>query len=1277
MSESKSPITRVRLLVPSEEYEFERLVVAVAKKKFRSEHFQPYGRRGQTQHGIDVRGREDDNPLKSVVLQAKCYDPKFEYSVGAIRTHVEKAKKGEVPFSTFIWATTLSRDAAMQKEADVLSTELSTVDNPVNVLVWSWGEFTDFAHDDDAIMHLITGNHPQHETPKRAIEIDESENAVASALTIEPVTAQQFAQLAQVAADYSQDGRLGPLWETLSKQALKTPCSTLKIVQDTLAQEQNLSAVDISRAKGLMGNCYLALSEWDEATRLYVEAYNVTPKRTASIANYALALGLREQFDELQRLTAEELIDESADNSKLAFMAFHFLKDLSLIPERYHSDDKIKLDILELERTTKGFEETVAELREIKNRLPEDIRAREALASFLLDRVISGEFKLSSQDFGEDRRGDLDECETIYRELWQEISGPSYEEFLLDISIPHNYSVALRIGGKFKDACAVLAEAFKRRSQSPALALQYGICLLEIDGEISKDVLEALDESADARRVKMRHAIDNGEWVEAITQLDVLDEIGDASERGFLLGIRHIAEVNQLSGEAQQEKLDDVLSNASDDVRELVMLTQLARRFGKRKAEEELYDRAVLNFNEGDEFISRIALAHEARHHDDNDTIFRLLEDHIDYSRNTEQLQLLCEISGSEFPIRERGRRVYAKLSDSLKALPRYQYYEAVFLENSDDAESARRLWSKLYEVAPDLRSWIGLWRTSAKLGDAARQKHLLKNDPMSLKGNLHEGMELAHILWLSGKAEEAVSVAERTIRSPGALKSPHVTARFTTFFLGRDDIVIENSEVVEVGAYVEFSSKNGDSLEGVIGSESDMRWGKALNSENRVVKQALGRRKGETFTVSNAMQDVEWTINEIQSELLRIIRYVPSVHEMDFGDDALIFNMSMPDNDVSAVIDIVRRGGERRDNLVNTIIERNIPLAFAAELNRTGPLSLAGAFEMSGRDFPTSVGLSNIFLDAYSVAMRSKDGIVIDSVTIQTAMRVGVLEELAHKFGPVRVSAMSMKEMREKVLELKQTGGGERMTLAAQGEQVFRDVIEKDDLAALIEKMESDLRRIEELCEIENVVFPDTENEALALLMSNAPLIASIISLSLQHQIPILSEDRNLRAWVKGLSGQDGFWLNPALKVMRDEETYSNESYAKAVAGFSALRHRHVSIDGQVLCDAFDLSVDNEISPEFHQLCNELGGENADAPSHANVAVYALNHVLLQDGLSYIGKQAASHLIGCILAGACGVRFREILSEVYSRSPRHVQAYISEYMAGHFYYSLLEDKKQ
>ena len=1272
----KSPITRVRLPTPSNEDEFEKLVCGVAKIKFGSDSFQQYGRRGQKQHGIDVIGNEDDDNLRCVVLQAKCYNPTNTYSVGEIKTHVEAAVKHEIKFVKFIWATTLDRDTKMQDEAKEVTTWLIEQGYPTGtqVIIWSWHEFTDFAHENTNIYRLIDPVSESQRAELLGKDTSQSDESVSLAPTMSIEFTEQLSALMEISRDHAESGLLGPTWKQLSKQTTKRPLQTIRDVDGLLSDEITaLGDVDKSRAAGIKGHCYLVLQEHNEAVRCFQEAYALTPDRDASKANFAISLGIENKLDELRKFAGKHL-SNSQPNEFLAANVLYFLKDTSFIPDTCLTSERVRITKLENERDSRTLEKNIADLREFLGDYPKSQRAKIELASILLEKVLGGEQFIAPEDLGAERREAMNECEGIYEALWSELNADENEDVLLDVSVPHNLAVVLRINGKYNRALDVLKRSLELRKNSSVLALQYAVCLIESDQPVPDNVIELLDESRDSYRIRLKSSLNEGCWEDVLGYIKTLRSMTGDDESGFLNGIEQIARISALEGKERDRALESALTSDTSDVRELVLLIQLARRFGNEVAETELFERAKESFDETSPIEARYALAHEARHHNDKDMIFDLLETHIDYTRDSEHLRLLAETAAEEFPSRERDRRVFQNIDEHLYSIERYQYSRAVYFENAGRLEDARDAWGNLHRTNPSLKSWLGLFRTSSKLNDNLRQRHLLEqNDLLELRGSVLEQIALAHLFMEIKQYDRAKDIAVKAMKSPGAMKLPRATAQFTTLFLMRGDIPLENKETVQVGAYVKMNDGMGDVLEGIIGTEKDFRWGKALDTENHIIRSAFGKKAGDTIEMPGPIKTTTWTIELVQSEWLRMVQYIPTIHEIDFGPDALIFRMKMVDGDVSDILDLVKRDASARDDLLDTLISQNIPITFAADAKKTGPLSIAAGFEFSGKDFPVATGMPPSFEQACQNVQKIKNGIAVDSFTLMTVMRLGVLADIAERFGPLYIPSICLNEMRDK-LKMLSISNGDQMTLSAKGEQVYRDVVEKDAMPSLIQQLESDMVLIEKYCQIENVVFPDTENDVFQHLMATAPITASIISLSVEKQVPLLCEDMNLRSWAINLGAPQGFWLNVALWVLRHEEAIEVQKMVKGYAGLSALGHRHLSIDAYILIDAFTMRKNEEDKLEFDQLVTELGGEKADIPSHVNVAEIAMSAILKMTGDCQGNAKAASSILKQLFRGANKDQLRNYVKEfILRKPPMIVQKHLKSYLIGHFLLPLLE----
>jgi hypothetical protein len=104
-----SPST-AKLPIPKSWDEFEDIISDMAKECFKDPLAVRYGRTGQGQDGVDIYG--NSTKLKNFGIQCKNVS---KLSNAEVEVEVKKAELFESPLAVFIIATTLSRDASLQK----------------------------------------------------------------------------------------------------------------------------------------------------------------------------------------------------------------------------------------------------------------------------------------------------------------------------------------------------------------------------------------------------------------------------------------------------------------------------------------------------------------------------------------------------------------------------------------------------------------------------------------------------------------------------------------------------------------------------------------------------------------------------------------------------------------------------------------------------------------------------------------------------------------------------------------------------------------------------------------------------------------------------------------------------------------------------------------------------------------------------------------------------------------------------------------------------------
>jgi len=123
---------------PADFSEFENLCCDLWRRIWQDPTAQRNGRRGQSQHGVDVFGREKGRP---VGLQCKTKDELTgsKLAIGEIKRVVAEAEEFEPSLSCFTVATTALRDATLQKKVRELS-ELRQAQGKFSITVQFWDD---------------------------------------------------------------------------------------------------------------------------------------------------------------------------------------------------------------------------------------------------------------------------------------------------------------------------------------------------------------------------------------------------------------------------------------------------------------------------------------------------------------------------------------------------------------------------------------------------------------------------------------------------------------------------------------------------------------------------------------------------------------------------------------------------------------------------------------------------------------------------------------------------------------------------------------------------------------------------------------------------------------------------------------------------------------------------------------------------------------------------------------------------------------------------------
>lgn len=149
-----------QLLPPQNWDDFEQLCYSLWKELLSDPEVKMHGRRGQSQHGVDIYGYDHTCGTRELVgIQCKGKDNYTNKNIveAELREEVEKAKNFRPNLDRFILASTANRDANVQAFTRIVDAE-STVKSHFSVSTWSWPDIAEKVQD---YPHILRKFYPE------------------------------------------------------------------------------------------------------------------------------------------------------------------------------------------------------------------------------------------------------------------------------------------------------------------------------------------------------------------------------------------------------------------------------------------------------------------------------------------------------------------------------------------------------------------------------------------------------------------------------------------------------------------------------------------------------------------------------------------------------------------------------------------------------------------------------------------------------------------------------------------------------------------------------------------------------------------------------------------------------------------------------------------------------------------------------------------------------------------------------------------------------------
>lgn len=969
----------------------------------------------------------------------------------------------------------------------------------------------------------------------------------------------------------------------------------------------------VFRLKSNIGHCRLQLGDKKAALEWFDMAHAAAPSEPKAMATRAFAMMVREDFSGAVALAKDSLAG-NAENEELAATLVEASIHIAACPDpapalspslRQRERVLVSLCIFHRDRDMRPI--WWDEARTGANLFPRNRLLRLFAAEAEIDRIVRLTRNEDYRPLTEDERSSVKAAAETLDGFWRRMKVsevPSREDGLSALS---TLSLAQRLledrVGALKSAC----ELTERTDQESPLLLAAQVALAFEDFSAAARALAKLPATGLAGFYKGVAAFNRGDWDQAADLFEEA-EIPDG-ERSFVETVFRLRGVKGGSDPGHEAVLEEAREAAGADARSLVVISRLARVRGFSNLAETAYGDAVALIGPNLPIHDRITVASCARDMDDCDAVIRSLDGGIDPGALTTELHWLSDAHACETPPRFRNVRFFESLPDSTRLAPDIaRGHAAALLAAGRPNDAERILRGLLRENETDAYLRLKLIESLRRTDRSSEVASLvIETREKMLQGPPSHRMAWAHELRLAGEGSRAITMGYDLVRDVPS--SAEIALGYVGLVLGRPDgdFIPQHDEVVG-GCWALIESERGE-LDAFTVDEGPSFLGTDVVSErDERARNVVGRRVGDTFVVTGMLgRTTTWTIKEVKSKFLHVLHVVMRTYRQRFPTAKGLDQITLPENDVEPLLEVVKDDEERRRRLVDeAYVKSHLPLALVAAVSGKDSLSFAAYLRRLNIDVMTSEGTLADRQVGIDNALENRGlGAVLDTYTAVVAAEIGMLPLLKSWFGRLTVARATVDELHEMSARAEGLMGRGTLTVEYVEGNFIRHEVSDDVVADQIELLRAARANIESECEVHAAVYPDDVPAAVAEFarkLGRRTLDPMVLA---AHQGDILvTDDLPCRVMAAAVTGVYGTWLQAVLLAARQVDSIAPSELARFYVELAKRRHGNLWLDVPSLTVLFDQCSKDD----FETVCSFVGKPGADMWSHTLVTSGFLN---------------------------------------------------------------------
>ncbi len=1029
----------------------------------------------------------------------------------------------------------------------------------------------------------------------------------------------------------------------------------------------------VFRLESNIGHCYLQLRDKKTALEWFDTAHAAAPSEPKAMAIKAFAMMVREDFTGAVAFAKESLAG-NPESEELAATLVEASVHLSGCSDpsagfspslRQRERVLVALSIFHRDRDMRPT--WWNEARTGSKLFPKNRLLRLFAAEAEIDRIVRLARNEVYRPLTPDERLSVAEAADTLDGFWRRMKAsevPSREDGLSALS---TLCLAQRLLEDRSGALASASEIAERTDQVPALMLAVQVALAFDDVEVAARALVKLPETGLPGFYRGVAAFSRGDWDEA-TKFFEQAEIPDG-ERSFVDTVLRLRSVKKDCDPADETALEEARRAACTDARSLIIISRLARVRGFSDLADSAYGDAVALIGPDLPIHARITLAACARDMNDCDAVIRSLDGWLDLGAVTAELLWLSDAHACETPPRFRNLRFFENLPEAVCLEAGIARGHATALVAAGHFYDSERIFRSLLredgtDIYPRLKL-IELLRRSDRSGEIVGFVEECREK--DLQGLLSHKMAWAHELRLAGEGSRAIAMGYGLVREVPA--SAEIALGYVGLVLGRpDDDVILDHDHVEVGCWVLVENEHGEQDSFVVDQGASFLGTDVVSDRDERARNVLGKGIGDTFIVTGMLnRSTIWTVKEVKSKFLHVLHVIMRTFRQRFPTAKGLDQVTMSENDVEPLLEIVKEDAESRRRLVEeAYVKNHFPLALVAGASGKDPMSFAAYLRRLNIDVATAEGTLADRQVGMDNALENRGlGAVLDTYTAVVAAEIGMLPFLKAWFGQLTVALATVDELQGMAAHAEGLKGRGTLTVEYVDGRFVRHDVDDDTVSNRIELLRAARERIEAECAVRQAVYPDDVSEVTADFARKLGRRTLDPMFLAAHQGDVLvTDDLPCRLMAAAVTRVSGTWLQAVLLAARQAEAIAPAELARLYVELAKRRHGNIWLDVPSLTMLFD-----ECSKEnFETACSFVGSPGADMWSHTMVTVGFLNAIWQRGNPDLKARARTSSIVRLLLRhrGSDWAEWFALLLVCTVGSPG-LRPYLADWLRGHF----------